>query len=171
MEDQLRSKDELIHELVQLRQRSHELEKKAFQLDAILNALPDGITMVDRNAIPVFMNTTATELFAAHQTQSNLGMPERIKQSQVVSEDGSILTPEETPLHKSLTRGEIIKDFMVVSRKDGRPRYTSVSSAPILDGTGEVAGAVLSHKDMTECRTNADILSQIFNSITDGLFA
>src|SRR5205807_5528872 len=67
--------------------------------------------------------------------------------------------PEEWPLARSLTRGEVVRDEEIeYVRGDGTAVFLSVSSAPILDGEGRIIAAVITLFDLTHRKGTEEVL-------------
>jgi signal transduction histidine kinase len=67
--------------------------------------------------------------------------------------------PEEWPLARSLTTGEVVTDEeMEYVRGDGTPVFLSVKSAPILDREGRIIAAVVTFFDLTHRKGTEEIL-------------
>jgi len=67
--------------------------------------------------------------------------------------------PEEWPLARSLTRGEVVTDEEIeYVRGDGTPVFLSVSSAPILDREGRITAAVITFFDLTHRKGTEQVL-------------
>ena len=64
--------------------------------------------------------------------------------------DGSRLEPDEWPLARSITKGEVVRDEEVqVKREDGSRVWVSLSSAPVRDDDGNIVAAVVTFVDVT----------------------
>src|SRR5206468_2318018 len=67
--------------------------------------------------------------------------------------------PEEWPLARSLSRGEVVTDEEIeYVRGDGTPVFLSVSSAPILDYEGHIIAAVITFFDLTHRKGTEEVL-------------
>src|SRR5260370_1248146 len=67
--------------------------------------------------------------------------------------------PEEWPLARSLTRGEVVTDEEIeYVRGDVTPVFLSVSSAPILDREGSIIAAVVTFFDLTHRKGTEEVL-------------
>jgi hypothetical protein len=67
--------------------------------------------------------------------------------------------PEEWPLARSLTRGEVVTDEEIeYVSGDGTLVFLSVSSAPVLDREGRVIAAVVTFFDLTHRKGNEEVL-------------
>jgi two-component system CheB/CheR fusion protein len=67
--------------------------------------------------------------------------------------------PEEWPLARSLTTGEVVTDVEIeYLRKDGTPVFLSVSSSPIRDQEGHIIAAVATFLDLTHRKGTEEVL-------------
>lgn len=145
------------------------------ELNAILNALPDGLIIYDKEGNPIYINDASKKIFESHHADENNSSKERVKASQLYTLDGKLVKLEDTPLYKALNYGRITKDFIVMSRSgSGSSMYTSVTGAPILDDNGEIVGAVATQKDITESKKNkieVAFQSHLLESVHDAIAA
>src|SRR5438128_11856109 len=67
--------------------------------------------------------------------------------------------PEEWPLARSLTSGELVTDAEIeYVRGDGTPVFLNVSCAPILDFEGRIIAAVITFFDLTHRKGTEEVL-------------
>ncbi len=148
--------EEALEEAISLAQR------RVGELQALISSIQEGVTYYDKNGNYVSMNDAAREIYAARQTDTQGDMSERVKKVSTFGLDGHRLTPEETPVYRSLKKGEVVKDFGVVHTLDsGLSLYTSISSAPIRNNIGEIIGAVSTMQDITKYKMVETALAAI----------
>lgn len=140
---------------VQMEQERARAASQAEELEAILNAIADGVYVYDtkRN---VRRTNRAGQTFNPYTTQKEYlerPYPERFEQFQVSDAQGRPLSADEQPPSRVL-RGEVLKGAqtadVMVRGVDGNELLFSVSGAPILDATGKIHGAVVVTRDVTE---------------------
>jgi PAS domain S-box-containing protein len=157
-------------------------EQRAAQLEAIFEAMADGVAVYDAVGHLVQENAAQRHLLgldAAPQDYAELALPERMALFAARDEQGRPLAPDEGPLPRVL-RGEVLTGAQTLdiwSRTlDGREVELNVSAAPLRDRDGHLAGAVAVFRDQTEQRRlereraeQADQLDRIFEGMTDAL--
>jgi signal transduction histidine kinase len=133
--------------------------KRAVQLETTFEAMPDAVLMYDQAGRIVRLNQPARALYTTHQVPGfPAGTPEdRVASVGVCHENGLPLPAEDWPVARML-RGEVLggagqraMDFML-AMPDGQHIYLSASGAPLYDAAGQVAGAVMVMRDITERR-------------------
>jgi PAS domain-containing protein len=154
--------------------RTHELE-------AILATIADGIIVYDTRGHVRHANPAARAFNPYTEQASYLvrPFPERFSSFLPRDEQGKPFTPENLPVMRAL-RGEVLTGELAVDTlmraPDGEDRLSSVSGAPIRDEAGNISGAVIVMRDVTERRRiareaaeRARQLSTIFETVPDAI--
>ncbi|MCC2955266.1 PAS domain-containing protein [Massilia sp. IC2-477] len=114
-------------------------------LGSVLQQLPDGVLIVDREGRCVMANDQAGQMAARFEHAGQGAEP--------VSGPAAMLSLIGEPVRRAI-RGEAFRDAVLESQSpDGRRVYT-VSGAPLRDGAADLAAAVIVLDDVTE-RTEA----------------
>jgi PAS domain S-box-containing protein len=75
--------------------------------------------------------------------------------------DGSRIKPEEWPLVRSVTKGEIVAgEEILYQREDGTKRYLLLHSSPIRDEKGVITAAVATFLDITQRKHDEKALAE-----------
>jgi signal transduction histidine kinase/PAS domain-containing protein len=139
------------------RMAKEEAQARAAQLEAILDAITDGIYVYDGDANLVRTNSAAQRLNpgTAQETNRAQSFEERIADMRIWDEQGLPVRPEDEPVRRVL-RGEVLTGARAVDSAvqfpDGRLAQVNTTGAPVLDATGAVAGGVIVTRDVTEHR-------------------
>ncbi|MGH2484607.1 MAG: PAS domain-containing protein, partial [Ktedonobacterales bacterium] len=134
-----------------------EAQARAAQLEAILDAITDGIYVYDGDANLVRTNSAAQRLNpgAAQDAYRAQSFDERIADIRIWDEHGQSVTNATNHVRRIL-RGEMLTGSRgvdtVVRFPDGRVAEVNTTGAPVLDATGAVAGGVIVTRDVTEQR-------------------
>src|SRR6266576_5448721 len=147
--------NDLKNNLQEIKQSHDQLAAERAKLEEVLRQMPCGVMIADA--------PTGTLLLANKQVEEILRQPfpqganiEEYTQDKAFHLNKQPFKPEEWPLARSLTRGEVVRDEEIeYVRGDGTPVFLSVSSAPILDRDGRIIAAVrtffvLTHRKGTE---------------------
>lgn len=132
---------------------------QADQLNAVFEAMTDGILVYDAEENVVRMNSAIRQLLGLdtqHATEYvALSVSERKRYLMMRDEHGVLLPFEQWPQHR-LLQGEILADAnavdVIVRTIDGRDIQMNISGAPIRDQNGHITGAVAICRDVTERR-------------------
>lgn len=146
-----------VHDISALRRSEEEAMVQAKQLQAIFDAMTDGVIVYDSEERVVQMNTAmrmqlGLDMYPDYQA---LPLEERKANLFMRDETGRPLAESEWPQHR-LMQGEVLMEpntVDVIARTyDGRDIRVSVSGAPIYDQEGHIAGAVAVCRDVTQRR-------------------
>ena len=127
------------------------------QLEAILEAVADGIVVFDREGRVLHVNLVARELLSFDQRRE--GIPQTIREVggplNPQDERGHPLPEENWPPFRAL-RGETLRGAgaldATLRTPDGREILINESGAPVRDAHGQITGAVVILRDVTERR-------------------
>ena len=164
-----------------LRQAEREAAAQARELEAIVEALTDGLMVYNAEGRILHANQAARGLlgFDAHPEFADLPWKERIARYTPLDAQGEPIPPEGLALSR-LLRGEVLtgaqpaKDCL--HTPDGREVSFGMTGCPLRDAEGDIIGAVAIVRDETERRRlerqvaeRAAQLETIFESIADGV--
>lgn len=145
--------------LFEAERRSHaDADARASQLEAIFEALADGLMVFDAQGRAVHVNPAARrahgpagadlDFFRYSLTELRDLLMLRDEHGQVVPEDQ---LPVRRALHGELLTGEHSTE-MIMRTLDGREMALNASTAPMRDAEGRISGAVIAFRDVTERR-------------------
>lgn len=165
-------------------------EQRAAFLNTTLEALGDGLLITDARGDILYSNPAYRALLGMESSETpdeELSAPARLRMLNVRDSNGNALSSEELGVTRAL-RGETLAGDtsleVQVRRLDGRDVSLSVTGGPVRGADGEVIGAVMALRDVTERRRlerqaheatrqateRAARLEAIFASVADGLF-
>lgn len=135
----------------QVEKLAREMGRQAAELDAIIEAMPDGVYVYDTAARLVRVNDRGTALAGFTLEQMELPVEELGAHNAPTHLDGSPLALEDYPMFRAL-RGETFANERYIIRRfsTGEEVVLQHSGAPIRDATGQITGAVLVAGDVTE---------------------
>lgn len=142
-------------ELAQLHERERQLrleaERRAAELDAIIDSLPDQVFIGNTQTF-VRVNRPVLEMMGFDSLEELVGddistFPERAQIRD--ANTGRLLTLEETPFASALRGDSVQRELTHVNLKTGERRTFIAKSTPIRAG-GEIIGGVAVHIDITE---------------------
>lgn len=168
--------------------RAPGLADRARQLEAVVETMADGVAVLDRDGSLIYTNRAVRAFFAFDHDPAVFALPaaERWRRLAPRDERGEPLPEDRWPPNRVL-RGETLTgaEVMDVTLRalDGRDMLLSMSGTPIRDATGQIAGAVVVSRDVTERRrlerlaetaaaaaeARARELSAIIESMADGV--
>ena len=172
-----------------LRESERQARSQAKQLEAIFEAMTDGVFVYDSNGTIVQMNTTARTLFALDSEPEYASRPleERLARLVVHDTQGQLFPRELFPQVR-LLKGEVLGGVnavdVLVQALDGREFQASIGGAPLYDQEGRIIGAVMTVRDMSEryrlerrlyeaereARERATKLEAIFEAMVDAVY-
>jgi PAS domain S-box-containing protein len=114
-------------------------------LSTAMRSIGDAVVMVDLAGRITFLNPAAESLLGTKLSET-LGQPAR----DVVRLHDAEWPPGEMPLDRALREGRLIQvPEAILQNSSGTPRIIADSAAPVID-EGEVLGAVMVFRDITE---------------------
>lgn len=135
------------------KQAEERLQESHRVLDALMEHIPEGITIADAPSLQVRMvSTYGAELLArTRASMQNTPFAEQIAAGEPFRPDGvTPYPPDELPLARAV-RGEVVTDEeIVIRRPDGRVIRVLCNAGPIRDDEGNVTGGVMAWRDATE---------------------
>ncbi len=127
-------------------------QRKAGELKAILDTMIEGVVVVNRDGEIASVNGSARRLFGVPNLKSAAYAPRHWPD--VVSlrhVDGTRLAPDDMAIARALSGKAVVnQDEVLRNQVTDRDVFVSVSAAPMQSETGEVTGAVLVLRDITE---------------------
>lgn len=114
-------------------------------LNAVLDALVEGVLVIDRHHRIVYSNLRAAELLGAAPDDLDSALDRHARH-----EDGTIFLPHELPTRRCLASGEPQRHVTVgFTRPDGSPWWVRMTAQPLTPGEHPPAAVVLSMTDVT----------------------
>lgn len=140
-----------------LRASQAEARYRADEVDAILEAITDGVLLYNAHGQLIRTNAAARRLLAGDnqlpEAWAQKTMVERVAAFVAHDLDGNVLSPEQYPLIR-IMRGEVLTGAnsaeIETHRLDRSPITISVSGAPLYDEHGVLRGAVCVSRDVSE---------------------
>jgi PAS domain S-box-containing protein len=123
--------------------------QRAAELDAVLDAIADGLTVSDAAGRIVRANDAALRILGVGRDALDGSVGDRLQVAGLRHADGRPYAPEETPGMRAL-RGEVVRgERQRIEHADGRVTWIVTSSAPVREH-GVITGAVVTFVDVTE---------------------
>jgi len=138
-----------------LREAEHQAQVYASQLEAIFEAMTDGVFVYDRHGSIMQVNTAARRLLALDVVPDYTARPleERIALLDMRDTQGQSL-PRGSSAPGRLLKGEVLTGAnaleVEVRALDGQEMQVSIGGAPLRDQEGRITGAVMTFRDMSE---------------------
>lgn len=123
--------------------------ERANTLDAVFNAMTEGIIGLDMAGHVMVSNRTASHFLGVPQ-RAHGQLTHYLKRNPIYTLQGRPLPPENFPLSRAL-RGERVRGERFMTRRaDGSERSVEVNIAPLYDGEARQIGIVSAFRDITE---------------------
>jgi PAS domain S-box-containing protein len=141
------------------------LRKQSEWLRVTLSSIGDGVISTDAEGRVSFMNRVAEALTGWPQSEA-LGLP-LTDVFHIINEETR--QPLENPALRALANGAVVGlvNHSILISRDGTERPIDDSAAPIRNEAGEVAGAVLIFRDITERRRTEKALAKSEQDLVD----
>ncbi|RQG93271.1 PAS domain S-box protein [Natrarchaeobius halalkaliphilus] len=137
----------------------------------LLNAIDDGIVVVDADGGPTFANERATDILDCSRDElSRLGVG--TSHWTFFDESGEPLEQAEIPFNRVVDREKPVSEQTLgVRGSSGERVWLSVNGAPQWDQNDEFDGAVFVFEDVTDQRDVESELEEILGRVTDAFYA
>src|SRR5579885_785619 len=123
--------------------------ERANTLDAVFNAMTEGIIGLDMAGRVLVSNRTASH-FLGVPPRAHGQLTHYLKRNPIYTLQGRPIPPESFPLSRAL-RGERVRGERFITRRaDGSERSVEVNIASLYDGEGRQIGIVSAFRDITE---------------------
>ncbi|MBI2955607.1 MAG: PAS domain S-box protein [Chloroflexi bacterium] len=148
-------------------------EARIRQLEAIIEAVPDGVVVVDRRGDVVAVNSALVRLGRFTDRQEALKpVAEFRRLFNARYLDGRPIPPEESALARALHGERVLFMEARVRLQDGEDHLAQYSAVPVFDERGQVELVVVVARDVTQERRWArqrEVLSQIGEALSQKL--
>src|SRR5256714_1217862 len=147
----------IMHDVTARRQAEHKAAARAQEVEAIFEAMTDGVAVYDVHGYLLHANRALRTLLALDRdpTYASRPFPERLEVLAMRDAAGRALAPDEF-VQARVLRGEELTGANAVDVRvrslEGREVELSVSGAPMRDDAGRLTGAVLVVRDVTDRR-------------------
>ena len=133
--------------------------------EALAAAMTEGIVIVARDGRVLFLNEPARQLVGTLDADDT---PDSLS---VRSVTGEALSVEEHPSRRAMATGEMVRQEVILTLRDGRERLVVVTATPLSLGPNgpDAPGAVVVYRDVTDERRRAEVLSAMYDAMTEGL--
>ena len=148
----------LKNNLEEIRLSHDQLVRERRKLEEVLRQMPCGVMIAEAPSGRLILTNKQVEEILRHRFPHAANI-EEYAQGKAFHLNKQPFKPEEWPLARSLTRGEVVTDEEIeYVRGDGTPVFLSVSSAPILDREGRITAAVITFFDLTHRKGTEQVL-------------
>jgi PAS domain S-box-containing protein len=171
----------VLRDVTALRQAGEHLAEQASQLEAVFEAITDGVNVYDLEGHFVRANSALHHIygFAADGEYPARPLDQRAQQLQFFDDQGQLLPAEQWPFRRVL-RGEVLSGACAMETRvqalDGRDLWVSITGAPVRAVDGHITGVVLVTRDVTARRVlerhmqeQASELEAIVTAMSDGV--
>ncbi|OCT14637.1 hypothetical protein A8709_24965 [Paenibacillus pectinilyticus] len=147
----------ILKDLTEIREQKKEIDKLYKQNQLILNSVSEGIYGIDTNGRTIFWNKAA-ESITGWKVDEMLGrrIHNLIRPAQ---QDGSFVPIEESSTVSTMLQreGSIVNEDLFW-KKDGTSFPVEYMSSPMLEGSGQLLGTVITFSDITELKKTQELL-------------
>jgi signal transduction histidine kinase len=152
------------------RKRAEEALKKALdeadsqkgRLEAVMEALPAGVAIVDERGGNIGSNRTYEEIWGGSKPEARppaRSIADYAAYQAWWADTGEPVLPEEWASARAVQKGEtVVGQLLEIRRFDGTHAIVINSAAPIRDTAGKIIGSAVALQDITELRRTQDAL-------------
>ncbi len=146
-----------------------DLNAERKRLSVILQSIADGIISTDRELRVVFVNKAAEKLTGWPRKEA-LGRP---LGEVFQAAESDTREPVADPARQAVDSRKVVRhlEYAILHAKDGRKRFVTFTAAPVRNNEGELLGAVLIFKDVTNRKIIEEELIRAKKLETAGVLA
>ncbi len=131
-----------------LREAELNARLRVVELTTTVESSLDGILIYDKNGKIVKSNESSSK-YLSSADDKNLTIQERAVRNPWLHSDGTPIEVEDWPAYHAL-RGETVRDFEMIRDVGNNRTWMTWSTAPLVNDSGEIFGAVASYRDITD---------------------
>lgn len=143
-------------------------DRRAAELGAIMEAIPDGVMVFDAAGTLVRMNAAAAETWRRAGVDT-AAIGDAFAHFELRAEDGRPLPRHEWPVRRALAGERVQGVHLRFAPQAARAIWMLASAAPIRGADGKIAGAVLEFSDETSVRDLAEARDDLVRMVTHDL--
>lgn len=128
-------------------ERTHEPEAERTLLDAVIETVPVGLVVADRDGVIIRANAEALRVLGVsslHETEFT-----RWDETEAYDLEGQRVSGHQLPIARSLRAGEVVVGERLELATGGGRVVVEVGSAPVVDAEGTIIGGVAVFQDVT----------------------
>ena len=157
-------------DITERKKMEEKLEEQKKELEAIIENISDGISIIDGKGKYILLNKSAREMFfAAYKDRKRIDS--RYKEYMLYDINGEEISLEDGPVLRVL-KGETFKNIRTIVELPSKTLQVDISGTPIYDNEGNFLLGVLCSRDMTdsfEYEKNLKSRSEFLDRLIDNL--
>ncbi len=154
----------VFRDVTERRRLERQVVEQASQLQAVFDAMTDGVFVFGANGRATRINSASRAAFGYVPGDCLMSMEQTPAQALVPRETDEQPLPDEQLPTERVLRGEVLTAdnafTQVVHAPDGHERTMSLTGGPLRDATGQITGGVIVARDVTELKRTQTMLAQ-----------
>ena len=162
-------------DITDIKRVQRQAEEGRVRLQAVLETMPAGVVIAEAPSGRLVYSNPELERIFGHPMLPSSNI-EEYAEWEGRHLDGTPYAPEDFPLSRSLTTGEVVKGEEIVFSRGVKSVVVSVNSAPIRDAGGRIVGGVAIDLDVTERKRaeealarSKQLLERVFSDMNEGV--
>lgn len=138
----------------ELERRTQEAEEGKAILDALMEHVPEGLTIADADGRIIMTSRYGLDLSGRSSEEVIGAQIEEPPCMRVLRTDGvTPVPPDELPLVRAVREGEVVtNEECVLQRRDGRRSPFLCTAGPIRDQSGNITGGIITWRDIADLK-------------------
>ena len=137
----------------------------AEMFETLTAAMTEGIIVVAVDGRILYLNEPARRLVGTLDADDT---PQSLSVRTVTGEPLSV---EQHPSRRAMASGEVVREEVILTLRDGRDRLVVVTASPLKAASPcpDAPGAVVVYRDVTDERRHAELLDAMYEAMSEGL--
>jgi PAS domain S-box-containing protein len=145
---------------VALRESEERERLRAAQLEAVLEALPVGVAIIDSKGGNIKVNNAYEQVWGSPRPKVD-SVDDYQSFKAWWADTGKEVAPEEWASARAVQAGEtVIGQVLEIQRFDGSRAYVHNSASPVRDNLGQIVGSAVAIQDITRLRQAEEMLKE-----------
>jgi len=160
----------VFHDVTERRRAEEAVQRRAAEMDAILDSIADGLSISDAEGRVVRVNAAAERMLGCCLDETGTTIAEWQRELHITKADGTPFAPGASPTDRAL-QGEMAQTVTQVIHSLARALWLSVSAAPIRTTDGTQLGAVTTFTDITHLHEIQERMKTFIHMVSHDLRA
>ncbi len=151
---------EVVRDLTELHRAREEAERERVSLNATIEQMAEGFMVFDQAGRVIRANRHAQQIFGYTLEQMATDSNGTLAEGRFHYDEGQAVPVEKLPVQTAISERRIVETSLFFTRPDGSRVMLSITASPFFSNDGQLAGAIVLVRDITELKREREQLQQ-----------